>query len=79
MGVGELHAIPGEGIDMRGRDFGLGIETGGITIAHVIDQNDDDVWFGMGAPSESEQGEEKSCGHEESLFQGSGCREGGKG
>ena len=47
--VGEFHAIVSEGVDVRSDYFGLGIETGRIAVAHVIDENDHDVGFGATA------------------------------
>jgi hypothetical protein len=46
--VGKTHAVASEGIDIRRGDFGIRIVAAGIAIAHVVDQDDQDVGIRRG-------------------------------
>ena len=70
MGVGKLHSVGGQLVDVRRGDFGIGIKASRIAIAHVVGENDDDVGFvgsEGGAQTEEGKGELLECGHCESL------------
>ena len=43
VGVGETHALGGEAVDVRGRDLRLRVVGAQVAVAHVIDEDDDDV------------------------------------
>lgn len=43
--IGEAHPVRSERVEMRGSGFCAGIIDAEITVAHVIDKDDDDVWF----------------------------------
>ena len=47
MGVGELHTLSCQPIDVGSRNLRLGIETLRVAIAHIVSKNDDDVWLLM--------------------------------
>ena len=48
MGIGEDDAFSGNPVDVRCGYFTLGIVATGISQAHVIGQDDDDIGFGYG-------------------------------
>ena len=68
MRVGKFHSVGCELIDVGRGDFGFGIVASGISVAHVIGENDDDVGFfsrESGAETkktESEMLDEGHCG-----------------
>ncbi len=43
MGIGESHPLGGESVDVRCGDLGAGVVAAGVALAHVIDENDDDM------------------------------------
>ena len=51
MSIGEVGALLGDPVDIRGRDPGVPVKTGQIAVSHVIGKNVDDV--GLIAPCES--------------------------
>ena len=44
MSIGELDALFGQLIDIGSGDFRFGVKTLWISISHVVDENNDDVW-----------------------------------
>ena len=43
MGIGEAHAMLGQGIDVRCRDLRLRVVDLRVSVAHVVSEDDDDV------------------------------------
>ena len=62
MGIGEQHTFSGELIDVRGRDFRFFVVAAGISVPHVIHENEDDVRLGCRRSdrgrAQDEEGEE---------------------
>ena len=43
MGVGESHALGGEGVEVGGGDAGVGVVGVNVAVAHVVGHDEDDV------------------------------------
>tara|TARA_B100001013_G_C24211863_1_gene285631 strand:+ start:180 stop:341 length:162 start_codon:yes stop_codon:yes gene_type:complete len=46
MGIGEDHPLGGQAVEVDSLNLPIRIQTRGIAIAHVVDEEKDDVWFG---------------------------------
>ena len=44
MSIGKSHALLTEFVEMRGGNFGFGIISAHVTVSHVVNEDDQNMW-----------------------------------